>query len=359
MSTPPDELGQPLSEQPMLDALTVTSTRPSPPPLSSGGPQYLRRLSMVITGNNGQGLDFSDFRVEFRIRRGDIQTPNSADIRIYNLSDNTANLIQKEFTQVSLSAGYQTSNYGLIFTGTICQVRKGRVDQKDSYVDITAADGDEAYNFAPIFVSVKSGTSPDGVLNFIKAAMVEHGVSQEFGYAPNFSQNGCIRGKVLYGLARDVMRQFAWTNSCRWSIQDGMLTVIPYAYYIPATIPIISPTTGLIGVPEQTQGGINLRVLLNSNIRIGQLVRLESADINQVRMGLDIVSEGKFNIPQILQNQTSASGLYYVMAANHTGDTRGTPWYTDLFCLSVDATVTNGDVAAPLFQTGPVPIFRY
>ena len=31
--------------------------------------------------------------------------------------------------------------------------------------------------------------------------------------------------------------------------------------------------------------------------------------------------------------------MYYVMVANHQGDTRGAAWWTDLVCLAVDATV--------------------
>ena len=45
-------------------------------------------------------------------------------------------------------------------------------------------------------------------------------------------------------------------------------------------------------------------------------------------------------LPRETVIKTNADGLYYVMRANHVGDTRGQDWYTDLLCLSVDATVT-------------------
>ncbi|MDR3453569.1 MAG: DUF927 domain-containing protein [Rhodoferax sp.] len=38
--------------------------------------------------------------------------------------------------------------------------------------------------------------------------------------------------------------------------------------------------------------------------------------------------------------ETKHDGLYYVMVANHNGDTRGNDWYTDLICLSIDATAS-------------------
>src|SRR5258708_3844941 len=101
--------------------------------------QYDRQLSVIVATDSGPGKEFSDFRCKFQVRRGDFQTPNSCDLRIYNLSKATQNLIGgKEFTQVSIKAGYP-GNFGLIFKGSIKQFRKGRVDQKDSYVEITAA----------------------------------------------------------------------------------------------------------------------------------------------------------------------------------------------------------------------------
>src|SRR5579863_1748695 len=193
--------------------------------------QYLRQFSCIIADATGNGIEFSEFKCSFIVRRGDLQQPNSADVRIYNLSDETANKISgTEYTRIQLQAGYAGS-FGLIFQGTVKQSRKGRLDQKDSYVDITAADGDEAYNFAPVFVSLKAGTPPGGVAEALLNAMqsVKGGTQQiSAGYAPNWPKNGCIRGKVLSGLCRDEVRKFAQANGVKVSIQDGALTYIPY-----------------------------------------------------------------------------------------------------------------------------------
>ena len=92
-------------------------------------------------------------------------------------------------------------------------------------------------------------------------------------------------------------------------------------------------------MPEQTQNGIHMRLLLNPSIRIGQLVKLDNASaINRYRYGLDIQSQAS-NALISTSIKTNADGLYYVMVADHTGDTRGNEWYTDLTCLAVDATI--------------------
>jgi hypothetical protein len=248
------------------------------------------------------------------------------------VSDATANKVTKEYTQVAIQAGYE-GNFGLIFTGTIKQRRAGRESALDSYVDITAADGDEAYNFSTLSLSLAAGATPtDAVQAFIKTMP---GITQ--GYVPALSTNGSVRGRVFYGATRDELRDFARNNNCTWSIQDGKLTLIPLTSYVPGDTPVISPSTGLIGVPEQTENGIRMRVLLNPALKIGQRVKLDST-VNALRLGLDVQSQ----VPNLLLQRTAkknADGLYYVMAAEHSGDTRGNAWYTDLTCLAVDATV--------------------
>jgi hypothetical protein len=318
--------------------------------------QYLRQFSCVVAKSSGEGLEFNQFKVQFTIRRGDFQTPNSCDVRIFNLSDATAQQIgQNEYTTLSISAGYE-GNFALIFQGTIKQYRLGRIDQLDSYVDITAADGDEAYNFAPILTSIPSGTNQTGLSNILAGAMSKYNVT--VNYAPTLPSNQLIRGRVMYGLCRDEYRDFAWTNNCKWSLQDNQITLIPYVSYIAGgAIPLISVSTGLIGVPEQTQQGINIRTLLNPNYKIGQLVQL-TAGVNTFRRSLDLPSVVS-NQATALQVQTSADGLYYVMVANHKGDTRGNDWYTEMVCLSVDSTITSANALSALVAQSAGTIQRY
>jgi hypothetical protein len=87
--------------------------------------QYGRKLSLTVGASGGAALEFTDFRVIFSVRRGDYQTPNSLDARIYNLKATTMQRITQEFSRVVLQAGYLGS-FGLIFDGTIKQSRIGR-----------------------------------------------------------------------------------------------------------------------------------------------------------------------------------------------------------------------------------------
>lgn len=324
----------------------------------SASVQYLRQLSAVVASSSGNAIDFADFRCVFTIRRGDRQTPNSADLRIFNLSTQTRNTIAaSEYTMLGISAGYP-GNFGLIFQGTIKQFRKGRIDGKDNYVDITAADGDEAYNFAPIFQSVPAGSPPGSVADVLLKAFQGHGFQQQItaGYRPNFPANGCVRGQVFYGLAREAARNFAKDQGCKWSIQDGRLTFIPLTSYIPTAgqVPVVSPTSGLLGVPEQTPQGLRMRVLLNPSMKVGQCIRLQNTTVNQLRFGLNIYqTKNNLNAAALL-NTANPSGLYYVMAADHHGDSRGhgNDWFTEMTCLAVDASIQSTEALNALISVG-------
>jgi hypothetical protein len=285
-----------------------------------------------------------------------VQCPNTLDLRIFNLSQSTANLVHSpEFTNITVQAGYE-GNFGIIFKGSIKQVRLGRIDQKDSYVDITAADGDEAYGFAIVNKSLAARATSSGLAAVLLGAMQRFGVTK--GYQPTFVNNGNFRGCVLYGLARDELRDFAENNECAWSIQDGALTFIPLTSYIPGDVPLITATTGLIGVPEQTAGGIQMRMLLNPNIKLGQCVKLETNALNAYRYGLDLESQ-KTSFALAMQIKTNADGLYYCMNVSHHGDLRGEAWWTDIVCLAVDATVIKIDALSALTSApaGSIPRF--
>jgi len=310
-------------------------------------PQYIRKASLLVgdrvtRGNNpsaavaeNTAVDLSELRFRFAVRRGDTQTPNTADIRVYNVSENTAQAIEKEFARVVLQCGYD-GNFGIIFDGQIKQVRRGRESTTDTFIDITAADGDSAYNFAISAITLEAGSTPNDHIDALLSSMAKRGVGR--GYIPDFAGNPLPRGKVLFGMTRDELRKVAANTSTNWSIQDGKINMVPLTAYIPGEVPVLTAQTGVIGLPEQTQNGIKLKTLLNPNLKIGQAVRLDNASIQRFRYNLAI-NQGAENLKSSRSNKINKDGMYYVMIADHVGDTRGQEWYTDLYCLAIDASV--------------------
>lgn len=312
--------------------------------------QYLRNLSLVVADPAGKGIELGALRVVFEVRRGDTQTPNTCDVRVYNLSKDTASrLYSPEFTQLQLMVGYQGQQLQQIFYGSIKQVRIGREDQKNTYVAITAAEGDQAYNYAVLSLTLAKGATPTDAIQALIKRMATAASSTptggnggqvvQPGYMPTLTSNGYQRGRTLFGMCRNDLRELVGSNNCKWFIQGSQLDVVPLNGYVTEPPVLLTPSTGLIGVPEQTQNGLTMRVLINPAIKIGRVVKLDYSDINQLRYGTDVDSASLALFLAQTTTKLNPSGLYYVLRAEHFGDTRGLQWYSDLTCLSVDITV--------------------
>lgn len=291
---------------------------------------WLRKASLIIS-TGGEGLDVSDLRFTFDIRQKDYWTPNVAAIRVYNLSDDTANRIQKEFTRVSLSAGYRDGPYGLLFDGTLVQVKRSRENPTDKYLDLICADGDPASLFSRISVSLDKGTTFKDRADALTKAITQHGVTA--GQMAELPDRKLPRGRVYFGATRDHIRQLGKATSTTWSMQNGKLQSVADDGYLPGEAVVMNSTTGMIGLPEQTSDGIHVKCLLNTRIRIGGRIQINEASIQQADVQL-ANTEGAKQENTFLP-KTTTDGFYRVMVAEHQGDTRGTPWYTSLVCVGI------------------------
>lgn len=292
--------------------------------------QWIRKCVLVVSAG-GKGLDLSQMRIVFKTFQSDARTPNHAIIRVYNLSDDTAQRVQREFTDVTLQAGYENGHFGVIFKGTIKQVRRGRINATDTYTDVLAADGDLAYTQAVINKSIARATATD------QRDAARQAMNIPNGYVADLPQSALSRGKVLFGMAGDTLSTVADTAGMTWSIQGGELVMIGLTSYRPGEAVVLNSATGLIGLPEQTEAGISVRCLLNSNLRIGSLVRIDNASVQRAFLGPEFLfTPGRLEDVKGFQPKIADDGYYRIYCCEFDGDTRGAPWYANLICLAVD-----------------------
>lgn len=296
---------------------------------SYGTLQYIRKFNLVVTDTNFNAVDLSALHCKFSIKRSSNQTPNSADIRVYNVDTNTALLIQQQFTQVILQGGYN-SNFGVVFRGNIKQVILGHESQVDSFIDLNCGDGDLAYNFAIVNTSIKKGSSQNDQFNQLAATMSPLGT----GVAPNQpSLNGQVlpRGKVMWGNSKDHMRRLAKTNGQTWAIQNEQIQFVPMQGYTPGTTIVLTSKTGMIGTPQQTNVGVNVQALMNPNIQPGRPIKIDNASVAALKIDL-----GNPNDPANLAPPLNADGVYFPLVIETTGDTRGLDWYSKVICCTIN-----------------------
>ncbi len=300
--------------------------------------QYLRRVKLTVTGAGG-GLDLSKMRIRFKVRAADVESPNNADIRIYNLSKSTVDQIIEEFKEIQLEAGYEF-NQGLIFKGTLKWYRYGREPNGvDTYLDLLAADGDIPYNQAFISKSFEAGMTGRERIEEITKTMQEKGLgsSPTIAVPPTGGIIPSTRGKVMFGMSRVNLAREVLAMQSTWSIQNNELVVIDKTGYLPGEAVVLTGQSGLIGRPEQTIDGIKAKCLINPKIKVGGLVKLDNASINRnasVTPSTPVVYDSYTNMQ--FTASISTDGLYRAYVIEYVGDTRSTDWYAELTLLEVD-----------------------
>ena len=99
-------------------------------------------------------------------------------------------------------------------------------------------------------------------------------------------------------------------------------------------------------MPQQTIGnGVNVRCLINPNIRVNGLIELDQASVyrttlsnNEIAMAggriTDTTNNGNISLEGTTSNPASIAtdGVYIVRGIMYTGDTRGQAWYMDMMC---------------------------
>ena len=306
--------------------------------------QWIRKLGLQVF-NDKKARDLSQFRVRFVTQNADQESPNTAVIRVYNLAPNTIDEIVGEFGNVQLSAGYQQGNFGLIFSGQVKQFKRGRENATETYLDIYASDGDIGYNQTVVNRSLAKGQTPLQVAAQLAGDM---GQGSDFGSLKTTAQyTPSIRGQVQFGMARARLRNLASSLDASWSIQDGNVVMIDNTGYKDGEVVKLNIGSGLIGMPEQTDGGITCTSLLNSRFRIGCQVQLNNKEVNQLIQNSP--TSTPYNrwagVQQIAP--ISDDGLYRVFAVNTSGDSWGNEWYSHLVLLAVTPNPSNrlGSVA--------------
>ncbi len=292
--------------------------------------QYIRSCTLIVEGSSVV-FTVSNLRVVFRTRQANLQTPAHADIRIYNLSAETANMVQKEFTKVTLSAGY-VGNESIIFKGEIIQVRKGRENPVDTFVHILATTADQAYNFAVVNKTLAAGHTFRDQVDVALEAMKPYGVTA--GYIADLGSTKMPRGRTMFGMARDLLRTVAFSTASSWSIQNNKLQIVKNTETMPGQAIVLNSRTGMIGLPTQSIDGIEVRCLLNPEIVPGKRLQINQSSIQQAALSPGYTAAVTNSMIPTLADD----GFYKVLVVEHHGDTRGGPWYTDSICIRADGT---------------------
>lgn len=297
---------------------------------------FHRTCTLSLSGPGGKtivrGGGSTDLAVQFAIESRTSQAPDQAQIVIYNASPATAAMVENEFTDITLSAGYD-GNEGPIFYGSIVETQYGeKVDKFTTTVlRIYAAAFDKPYNQARVNTSLAAGCSPQDVVDTCVAAMQPFGINGSRIVGVDLSQPKFPRGVVLAGMARDYLREVALSAEATWNLDQGQVNVVGVNASYPGKPIVLSPSTGLVSQPIKRQLGVICSCLINPAIQLSTNIDLRSKvisskyNLNNDPAGvLDTTMVGDFDS---LNNATS---IYRVLHIKTDGNTRGGDWEMEL-----------------------------
>lgn len=232
------------------------------------GEQYIRNWSLTVDGNSG-GLEFGNLRCRFHIMKARSSGQITWRPRLRTCRRRPPKrLLDKEFSKVSLSAGYR-GNATEIFNGQIYQIRYGRETPTDTYLTINAQDGGRGYKYAAVNKTLKSGSTGRDVYNALAEAMKPYDIVQG-EVSKKLDELKFPRPVVLFGNARRHLRWLAGTIEGMWWIQDGKLDLMHKDRVERRPSCRCECLDRHDRAPEQTQNGIIVRALINPRIAVLQ-----------------------------------------------------------------------------------------
>jgi len=286
-----------------------------------GNVLYGRRYRVIVSNANGDALDVSQLRCTFRIEKTIMQQPNFSEVVIYNMSPDTENALIQEGSRIIVEAGYEGEQYGLIFDGNIIQPIRDKEDSVTYRLTLRALDGDRFYvNGFVGFSLLKGQTARSQVDNLVTKSKVPAQLGQ---VSDGFSKGKLPRGKVVFGLAKDYLRQLAQSQSATFYIEDGKVNIIKATDLPDDEVFDLDPTSGLIGVPAQNDNGVSFKCMLNPRLKINGFVRIDNS----------LIRTQSYQTGQVVRN-LDTEGLYRIVGITYLGDTRGDNWHCECETVS-------------------------
>jgi len=296
---------------------------------------WMRAWSLVVANQDTQ-VDLSDLHIIFTVSWNLNQTTKSLECRVFNLGRALSAKVSKEYTRVTLNAGYRkpSRQYGLIFDGQVAYYEYGKDSTTDTFLAIYANGNDQAINQATLNTTLPAGSTQDDVVKACTDSMAGYGVTR--GYISPLPQQQSPRARTLFGMTRDILRDVAQSNGMTCHVADGKVNLVKQGEYVPGNPIKLNSKTGMVSIPRQTMGaGIDVVSLLNPAIKPGTKITLNEADLVRVEIKNPLNPkspaggiQGQGTAP--VTSDTGADGDYKVVSVRHNGDNRSTPWFTEI-----------------------------
>lgn len=234
-------------------------------------------------------------------------SPNTLDLKLFNLAPNTRAEMEREGVVLSFGAGYADGGPRRLFVGDVTyatSVKKGT----EWITDVQVRDGARAFATARADQTFKAGVRAIDVLRFVARSMqvvlprnVETDPALQRQFAAGYTMSSKSRAEFTRLLA---------PYGYRWTFQDGALTVLRDDEVLPSTLREISVEEGMVDSPEfgKPEGpGKKPKRTVNSKLypelQVGQRVNIVSRSLQGIHKIVKLRHTGDFESPDNWKSQ--------------------------------------------------------
>lgn len=275
-------------------------------------------------------LDLTECDIAFKTERHIHRAPNSAEIRIWNVSPDTRAAIEgaaRPFHRpgtprveipegiVSLHAGHGTDDPPQVFRGDVRVAWTEWPTNADSVLNVTARDGGHAYSEGRCSRTFAAGTPVANVVRYVVSTMdIGEGNLAEFAQAFSM-RNGAdtfADGFVAHGRSHAILSDLCRAAGLRWSVQCGALQLQRQGAPLETRSVLLTADSGLVGSPTWDDRGRRTR---------GRRGRAQVQSL--IMPGLD---PGR----RVRVESDTVTGDFEIRKVSLTGDTRANEWFADM-----------------------------
>lgn len=299
---------------------------------------FNRVASLVIGQAGKQGVEITELRIAFSVKKGSTKTPNKCTVKVWNASPDTRSLMEVVGNVMILRAGYsQDLGAVVIFTGNVTRSLTMR-EGADWVTELEMEDGYLEFRDTKVSLSFAPG---------VTTAQILSDITRKFGLPvrpipADIASLQYTNGFAFVGRLRDAMDKCCNYAGAEWSIQNREIQVIKKGGVLRKQAYLISPDTGLIGSPQQesrtmtekaaadagitaSQPGVRRVRSKNKENEVQEMLRVDGFKVRSLL--LPIVEPGGY---VQLKSAGVPLSFFRVEEVSHEGDTHGSNWQTEL-----------------------------
>lgn len=247
----------------------------------------LKDRKYKLSINDGKTIKiYDDLDLSFKIKKNGSIAPNELDLDLYNLKKQNRESLVKKGNLIILEAGYK-SDFGIVFKGTI-EDGDSRFEAPEWVTSIESKDGFKELKTIIASKSFEKKSSKKSVIEYVAKQM---GI--KIGNLSGMPEGNFENGYSLSGPAYEQLKKLLAGKKVDFSIQDGVLNIVPINQSTNKTAIVLNESSGLIGTPKKTKTGWTFSSVIRPGINPNTLLKVESKTVTGFFVAKDVTLIGQ------------------------------------------------------------------